>query len=191
MSEAQEEGGSTDERLDQILEELGALRREMESVRQYANEAQKRDGIERAIAEYRRLPSDAADSLRWGFLAAWGRGGSKGAQNSAHSIHTTNIEEFLESTSSDDVAAFARVFADPNTVAVCKCIFRYNGATRDQLREDCSLGDAEVDAAIAPLLEWNFVEWREDCLKTMGQGINFCMTILSMAAQGMRQKQEQ
>ncbi len=103
------------------------------------------------------------------------------------SIHTSSQEDYFDDpdASDDNVAAFAAAFADPNTIKICKYLFRGGGRSREEIKEKCDLSDEELDAAVEPLLEWYYAEWRDGKLETSGpglngQGVNYAVTLVGM-----------
>jgi hypothetical protein len=186
----------SEEKVEQILEEMLSLRRELSEIRQLLEQShstsdQAIGSLERAVEEYRRLPSDDEDAIRWGFIGAWGRGGTKGAQHASYSIQTTSIGLFLDSTPNEEIVAFAKVFTNPNTIELCKYLFRNRNkgkVEKEMLKRECNLSEEELAAAIRPLLEWRFVEWKEEQLEAISQGVNFALTLIEMAKEGIKQK---
>lgn len=183
----------SEEKIEQILGEMLSLRRELSEIRQLLEQSHSTSdqaiGLERAVEEYRRLPSDDENAIRWGFIGAWGRGGTKGAQHAAYSIQTTSIGLFLDSTPNEEIVAFAKVFTNPNTIEICKCLFRNSRKVeKEALKRGCNLNEEELAAALRPLLEWRFVEWKEEQLEAISQGVNFALTLIEMAKEGIKQK---
>lgn len=180
--------------LEQIVKDICWLREEVMTIRQLLEEStgdRAIGSLERAVEEYRRLPSDDENAIRWGFIGAWGRGGAKGAQHAAYSIQTISIDAFLDSTPSEEIAAFAKVFTNPNTIEICKYLFRIRNkgkVEKETLKRGCNLNEEELAAALKPLLEWRFVEWKEEQLETVSQGVNFALTLIEMANVGIKQK---
>ncbi len=185
---------SADAKIDRLIDEVESMRAELSALHQSveANKAVRggaEGAIERAVAEYRMLPDSSEDAFRWGFLGAWGKLGSQGAQHACMSIHTTTIDSFLSTRSEEEVARFAGVFANPDTLRICGCVFRRGGkVSRQDIADDCDLDDGAFLSAMGPLLEWRLVEWKGDWLETCGQGVNYAITLTGMAMEGYKQK---
>lgn len=182
-------GKKNDERFEQILQEISDLRAELTTVKAAVNEKATKpveDGIQSAYAEFRKIPDRSEEAMRWGFMGAWGASTSKGARNGCISVETTTIDDLLNGIDNEQVAAFASIFTNPHTIAVCKCIFLHGGsATPEQLSETCRLNWEQVDAALAPLQQWNFVHREDERWKPSGQGVNFAITLICMAHNGL------
>lgn len=185
---------SVDAKVDRLLDEVRWMRSELSAVRKSV-EVEKASGggaegaIDRAVAEYRILPDRSEDAFRWGFIGAWGEAGARGAQHACMSINTATIDWFLSARSEEEVARFAGVFTDPNTVRICRCVFRRGGkVSKQDIADDCELDEDAFLRAMRPLLEWHLVEWKGDWLEACGQGVNFAMTITGMAIEGYKQK---
>lgn len=166
---------------EKVMGEIGSLREELAAIRQLL---EREHSLDKAIQEYRCLSSSMENPIRWGFIGAWGKGGSE----LAISVHTSSQEEYFDSpdASDENVAAFAAAFTDPNTIRICKHIFRGGGRSREEIKEACNISDEELDAAVKPLLEWYFARWNDGKLKTSGpglngQGVNYVVTLVSMA----------
>jgi len=138
---------------------------------------------------YRQLPENQENGFRWGFIGAWGKSGHKGTAHAAYSINTTTVDGFLDTTDNEEVTAFVEIFTNPNTVAVCKYIFRHSeNTTAEEIQKGCRLTAKEVTDALAPLLEWHFIEQKNQQFKADGQGINFCLTLISMTKEAIKHK---
>jgi len=89
---------------------------------------------------------------------------------------------FDEPNASDEnVAKFAGAFTTPDTIKLCKYLFRNRESTsREDIRKGCGLNDEELDKAAKPLLDWNFVEWDEDILKADGHGLYYAVTLVGL-----------
>jgi hypothetical protein len=184
----------TDDRIEQLIATVDSMRRELGTFRELlerppAPEKMQTGAIERATDEFRKLPDNSEDALRWGFIGAWGKGGAQGAQHAAYSINTTSIDAFLDDTADEDASAFAAIFQNPHTIGICKHLFRCGGgATLGEIETGCDLSEEEFAEAIKPLLEWHFVEWKEKRLEANGQGVNFALTLIGMTKEGIKHK---
>ena len=131
-------------------EELGAVRQLLERL-DPGDPSSDGDPIRRVLDEYRRLPADDGQMIRWGFLGAFGRGGADGTEHAACSIHTMKQEEYFDKpdASNENAAVFADAFTNPITIRICKYLFRHfnEKATRDEIRRECNLTDQELDTA--------------------------------------------
>jgi hypothetical protein len=159
---------------EQVMSEIGSLREELATIRRLLERKHKLDKV---IEGYRYLPSDVENPIRWGFIGAWGKGGSKLEVD----VHTTTEDKFFDHpyTSDENVAAFARAFADPNAVKICKYFFRKNSSpSREEIKEGCNLSDEELDAAVKPLLELQLAEWKDGRLRRTSH--NYIVTLIAM-----------
>ena len=159
---------------DQVMGDISSLREELATIRQLLERGH---SVNQAIEEFRYLPSHLENPIRWGFLGVWGKGG----KNCELSIHTTNEEDFFNHPQASDekVAAFAATFSHPHTIRVCKYLFRHPPPSREELRASCKLSEEEMETALNPLLEGNFVEWQEGRLQRTNP--NFALTLMAMA----------
>jgi hypothetical protein len=170
-----------DEFSERVMGEIGSLREEITAIRQLM---EREHSLDKAVKEYRVLSSSVEKPIRWGFIGAWGKGGS----SCAISVHSTTEDDYFDSPDAGDegVAAFASAFADLNTIKICKHIFREGGRSREEIKKACNLSDEELDAAVKPMIEWYFAEWKDGKLETSGpglngQGVNYAVTLISMA----------
>jgi len=143
--------------------------------------------LDRAIEEYRHLPFDLEDSIRWGFIGVWRSGGRSG---NVHSIITISEDDYFDKphSSNENVAAFAAAFTNPNTIKVCKYLFRNADHSRATIMETCQLSDEELDVAVKPLLEWHFAEWKDGSLESISHGINYVVTLVGMTQVAVDEK---
>jgi len=166
---------------ERVMSEITSLREELAVIRRLL---ELEHSLDKAIQEYCHLPSGLENPIRWGFIGAWGKGGS----NRVVSVHTTSVDGYLDAPDASDehVAAFAAAFANPNTIKICKYLFRNKECSREEIKKKCNLSDEELDAAVKPLLEWCFAAWRDGKLETSGpgingHGINYAVTLVGMA----------
>ncbi len=162
---------------DQVMNEIGSLREELTAIRQLL---EREHSLDKAVQEYRCIPSN---QMRWGFIGVWGKGGS----NCSISVHTSSQEEYFDAPdgSDENAAAFAAAFTNPDTIGICKHLFRGGGRSREEIKKERKLSDEELDAAVEPLLEWYYAEWRDGRLETSGpglngQGVNYAVTLVVM-----------
>ena len=192
--QTKETSGDPDDRIEQLIATVNSMRQELGAFREILEHSPTpgkthTGAIERAAGEFRKLPEDSEDALRWGFIGAWGKGGAQGARHAAYSINTTSIDAFLDDTTDEDISAFTAVFLHPHTIRICKHLFRRGeGATREEIENGCNLNEEEFAEAVKPLLEWHFVEWKEKRLESNGQGINFALTLIGMTKEGIKHK---
>ncbi len=97
--------------------------------------------------------------------------------------HYTTEEDYFDKPHSGDevVAGFASVFSHPNTIKVCKYLFREEGRSREEMKKGCRLSDDELDAAVEPLLQWHFAEWKGGMLEAIEHGVHYAVTLVGMA----------
>jgi len=176
---------------EQVMSEINSLREELVTIRQLLERSH---SIDRAIEEYRFLPSNIEKPIRWGFIGAWGKGGSKSVVHA----HTTTEDDFFNDpdASEENVAALVAAFTNPNTIKVCRYLFRGGERSREELKKGCSLSDEELDVAVKPLLEWRFVAWKDGRLEHKGpdlngQGVNYAVTLIGMAKTAFAYKDRQ
>ena len=176
---------------EQVMSEIGSLREELVTIRQLLERGH---SIDRAIEEYRYLPSNQENPIRWGFIGAWGKGGS----NCVVHLHTTTEDEYFNDpdTSEENVAALAAAFTNPNTIKVCRYLFRNREHSREEIKKGCNLNDEELDVAVKPLLEWRFVAWKDGILERSGpdlngQGVNYAVTLIGMTKTAFAYKERQ
>jgi len=185
---------NSNDRLEQLIATVDSMRQELGSFRKLIEHspppgATHTGAIERAANEFRKLPDDSEEALRWGFIGAWGKGGAQGAQHAAYSINTTSLDAFLDDTTDEDISAFTTVFLNPHTIRICKHLFRCGGgATQQELERSCNLNAEKLAEAAKPLLDWHFVEWKGERLKANGQGVNFALTLIGMTKEGIKHK---
>ncbi len=170
-----------DEFSEKVMDEIGSLREELTAIRKLL---EREHSLNKAVQEYRALSWAVEKPIRWGFIGAWEKGGS----SCATSVHSTTEDDFFDSPDAGDegVAAFAAAFTDPNTIKICKHIFREGRRSREEIRKACNLSDEELDAAVKPMIEWYFAKWKDGKLETggpglNGQGVNYAVTLISMA----------
>jgi hypothetical protein len=165
-----EDGSELGER---VTQDITSLREELATIRQLLERGH---SIDNALAEFRYLPSDLENPIRWGFIGVWGKGGA----NMAVSVYTTTEEDLFNhpNASDENVAAFAATFAHPHTIKVCKYLFRNPDHSREGIKKGCNLSDEELDAAVKPLLEGHFAEWEEGKLKKYCH--DFVVTLIAM-----------
>ena len=183
---------------EQVMSEIGSLREELVTIRQLLERGH---SIDRAIEEYRSLPLNVKNPIRWGFLGAWGKGGS----NAVTHVHTTTMDDFFNDpdASDENVATLAAVFANPNTIKICRYLFcdretaeNTREYSQEELKKGCNLSDEELDAAVKPLLEWRFVAWKDGILERSGpdlngQGVNYAVTLIGMTKTAFAYKERQ
>ena len=161
---------------DEVVNEISSLREELVAIRQLLERGH---SIQKALDEYRFLPPDLKNPIRWGVVGVWGKGGA----NTAHSIYTTTEEQYFSepNASDENVAALAAAFTNPDTIKVCKYLFRnHENASRDDIKEKCALSDEQFDAAINPLLENHLIQWKEDKLESFSFGVIFAVTLVGL-----------
>lgn len=160
----------------QVMSEINSLREELATIRRLLERGH---SLSQAIEEYRYLPSNLEDPIRWGFIGTWGKGGS----SCTYSIMTMNQDGYFEKPHSSDevVADFAAAFTNPNTIKVCKYFFRNKERSREEIKKGCKLSDEELDAAVKLLLEWYFAEWKDGMLENVEHGVNYVVTLVGMA----------
>lgn len=159
---------------EQVMRDIGSLREELVTIRELLERGH---SLDRAIEEYRYLPSNLKNPFRWGFIGAWGKGGS----DYVVSIHTTTEEDFFDDPNASDknVAALAAALTNPNTIKICRYLFRNKEHSREEIKKGCNLSDEELDAAVKPLLEWHFVHWKDEKLK-VEHGVHYVVTLIEM-----------
>ena len=74
---------------EQVMEDISSLREELVTIRQLLERGH---SLERAIEEYRYLPSDLKNPIRWGFIGAWRKEGS----HLAYSIITVPENDYFD-----------------------------------------------------------------------------------------------
>lgn len=158
---------------EQVMSEIGSLREELAAIRRLL---ELDHSLRRVMKEYCYLPPDVENPIRWGFMGAWGKGGS----SSEMDVLTTSQDEFFDHphASDENVAAFAKAFTDPNTIKIWKYLFRGGKATREEIMKGCNLTDEELDAAVKPLLEGHFAKWMGGKLKRTSH--NYVVTLIAM-----------
>jgi hypothetical protein len=185
---------SPDAKIERLIEEVAALRTELAELRREVGanrtpNTEAEGSLQRAYAEYRKLPDRSEEAFRWGFLGAWGSSTDQGAQRACMSVNTTTIESFLSRRNEEEVAQFAAVFTNAATLRICRCVFRHGGRARKQdITGDCGLDDEALLRAMKPLLEWHLVEWNGDWLEACGQGVNYAITLTGMAIEAYKQR---
>jgi len=167
---------SDDEFGEQVMSEIGSLREDIVAIRQMLERGH---SLNKAVEEYRYLPSGLENPIRWVYIGVWGKGGSWCSVN----VITTRENDYFDKPHASDeiVAEFAAVFSHHNTIKVCKYLFRNEEHSRKEIKRGCKLSDEELDAAVEPLLGWHFVEWRDDKLESVDQGITYAITLVGMA----------
>lgn len=168
--------GTDSEFGDQVMDRIGLLSKELAAIRLLL---EREHSLDKALQEYRYLPLDLENPIRWGFMGTWGEAGS----NYAFSVHTNTQEKYFDEpdTSDENVAAFAAAFTNPNTIRICKYLFRNRENTsREEVKKGCHLSDEELDTAVKPLLEWQFVEWKDERLEGVSSGICYAVTLVGM-----------
>ena len=180
------EGMSTDEKMDRLLEQVGEIGKQLSAIQNQKTPAERAGpsgSVERAAAEFRHLPNSSEAAFRWGFLGAWGMDtGPQGAQHACTSVHTTTLDSFLSARTPEEVAAFAGIFTQPETVRLCMCVFQHGGKIdKKALTEACELDDDSFLQAIKPLLEWHLVEWKGERVESCRQGVNFAITLTGLS----------
>jgi len=158
---------------EQVMSEIGSLREELATIRQLLERGH---SVKRAVEEYRYLPSNVENPIRWGFIGVWGKGGS----NCEYDIFTTTEDKFFDHpyASDENVAAFAKAFTNPNTIKICKYLFRSGKGSREEIKEGCNLSDEKLDAAVSPLLELHLAKWKDGSLIQTSH--NYVVTLIGM-----------
>ena len=151
------------------------------------------DSVERAVKEFRRLPEDDGQMIRWGTIGAFGEVGVDGAQHMAASILTMKQEEYFNRPDANDenVAVFADAFANPHTIRICKYLFFHGSekATREEIKRECNLTNKELDAGLEAFLDWRFVEWKDEKLLMLSShGMNWVITLIGMTKAAIYQR---
>lgn len=161
---------------EQVMGEIGSLREELATIRQLLERGH---SLNQVIEEYRYLPSNLENPIRWGFIGAWRKGGL----SCGYSIITLTEDDFFDKPHASDeiVAAFAATFTNPNTIKICKYLFRNEDHSRESIMKACQLSDEELDAAVKPLLEWHLAEWKDGSLESVEHGVNYVVTLVGMA----------
>ena len=159
---------------ERVMREITTLREDLDTV---MAKSEKSPFPDQVLEGYRDLPSGMSDPFRWGFIGCWGSGGT----HLEVDIHTTSEEGFFShlDATDDKVAEFCKVFGNPHAVRISKYLFRHNGASRERVLRDCALAEAELDAALAPMIEGHFVKWDEGGLISTSH--NYVVTLMSMA----------
>ena len=181
---------------DNVMGQIGSLQRDVAEIRELLYRGH---GVNQAVEEYRYMPPDLEDPIRWGFI---GVTGGKGGSSTCVHVSTTSQDEFFDDPdcAPERVAALALAFSNPHTIAVCRHLFRGGGPTREQIMEGCGLDDAALDEAVAPLLEWRFVIWEGEQLEYRtkpgqyslnSQGINYAITLIAITKTAFAYKDRQ
>ncbi|MDE0041081.1 MAG: RNA polymerase sigma factor [Candidatus Poribacteria bacterium] len=198
--------GQTDSRIEisrkfgeQVTQDISSVREELAAIRQLlarldpSAPSSDNDSVQRAVKEFRQLPEDDEQMIRWGFIGAFGKGGIDGAANWACSIHTMKQEEYFGTpeVSDGNVASFATAFTNARSIQICKYLFFRQGnenVTREEIKRECNLSDEELDAALKAFLDWRFIAWNGEELLILGQGMNWAITLIGMTREAINQR---
>jgi hypothetical protein len=158
---------------EKVMSEIGSLREELVTIRQLLERGH---SVDRAIEEYRYLPLNLKNPIRWGFIGAWRKGGS----NIDVDVLTSSEDEFFDHpyASDENVAAFAKAFTNPHTIKVSKYLFRNRERSREEIKKGCNLNDEELDTAVTPLLELHLAKWQDGSLIKTSH--NYEVTLIGM-----------
>ena len=108
------------DRLTALQDQVDELQKQQ---RRIAKEDEMAMGQERSAAasQILRLPVGEDEPITWGILGAF-RTDSQNSKRTA--LRTTSIDNYLDQLTSEQIASFARVFSDPNTVGILKQLVR-------------------------------------------------------------------
>ena len=184
---------------EQVTQDITTVREELAAIRQLlarldpSTPPSASDSVERAVKEFRRLPEDDGQMIRWGTIGAFGEVGVDGAQHMAASILTMKQEEYFNRPDANDenVAVFADAFANPHTIRICKYLFFHGSEknTREEIKSECNLSDEELDVALEAFLDWRFVEWKdEQSLIYSSHGMNWVISLVGMTKAAIHQR---
>ena len=176
---------------ERVMRDIGSLREELVTIRQLLERGH---SLDQAIKEYCYLPSDLKNPIRFGFIGAWGKGGS----NSIVHINTNTEDNYFNDPdgSDENVAALAAAFTNPNTIKVCRYLFRNRENSREDIKKGCNLSDEELDVAVKPLLEWRFVAWKDGRLEhstsDLGEhGVYYAVMLIGFTKSAFAYKERQ
>ncbi|MDE0299224.1 MAG: RNA polymerase sigma factor [Candidatus Poribacteria bacterium] len=190
--------GQTDSRIEisrkfgeQVTQDIISVREELAVIRQLLERLDPspsppaKDTVEQAVKEFRQIPEDDGQMIRWGTIGAFGEVGADGAQHMAASILTMKQEEYFNSPDADDenVAVLADAFTNSHTIRIFKHLFFFGNEknSREDIRSECNLSDEELDAALEAFLDWGFAEWKDDqSLVYTSHGMNWVITLVGM-----------
>lgn len=190
--------GQTDSRIEisrkfgeQVTQDIISVRDELAAIRQLLTRidpspsSPASDTVEQAVKEFRQIPEDDGQMIRWGTIGAFGEVGADGAQHMAASILTMKQEEYFNSPDANDenVAVLADAFTNPHTIRIFKHLFFHGNDknTREKIKSECNLSDEELDAALEAFLDWRFAEWKDDqSLIYSSHGMNWVITLVGM-----------
>ena len=190
--------GQTDSRIEisrkfgeQVTQDIVSVREELATIRQLLARLDPsppppaKDTVEQAVKEFRQIPENGEQMIRWGTIGAFGEVGADGAQHMAASILTMKQEEYFNSPDANDenVAVLAAAFTNSHTIRIFKHLFFYGNEknTREEIKSECNLSDEELDAALEAFLDWRFAEWKDDqSLIYSSHGMNWVITLVGM-----------
>ncbi len=176
---------------EQVTQDIISVREELATIRQLlarldpSPSSPAKETVEQAVKEFRQIPEDGGQMIRWGTIGAFGEVGADGAQHMAASILTMKQEEYFNSPDANDenVAILADAFTNPHTIRIFKHLFFYGNEknTREEIKSECDLSDDELDAALEAFLDWRFAEWKDDhSLIYSSHGMNWVITLVGM-----------
>lgn len=178
---------------EQVMGEISSLREELVTIRQLLERGH---SLDQAIKEYCYLPSNLKNPIRFGFIGVWGIAG----ENNVVHVNTNSEDDYFNDPDGCDenVAALAAAFTNPDTIKVCRYLFRERKHSffREDVKKGCNLSDEELDAAVKPLLEWRFVTWKDGRLEYLGSdlgehGVHFAIMLIGFTKSAFAYKDRQ
>jgi hypothetical protein len=181
--ESQEDSTSinTHEFRRQVREEIGSLREKVDLILEALNvKKELKPDPEVIMKEMHQHSPDGEDFIRCAIIALIG---GEEYSRSAYTILTTRVDNIFDNpnTTPEKVATFLSQLADPHRIDVCRRTFQ-GYRSRSELKAVCNLTDDELDSALQPLLEWEFLRWEDEedepRLHDEGPGIRFIIPLI-------------
>ena len=183
--ESQEDSTFIYEFRSQVREDIDSLREKVDLILDALNVKKERSPDPEVIMDEMHNHPDGEDFIRCAIIALIG---GEEYSRSAYTIITTRVDNIFDNPNAtpEKVATFLSQLADPHRIDVCRRAFQ-GYRTRSQLKAVCNLTDEELDNALQPLLEWEFLRWEQEedepRLHEGGPGIRFIIPLIFLTAE--------
>lgn len=112
-----------------------------------------------------RLPVGEDEPISWGIVGAFRKGKGTGISRRI-SIYTTDLENYLQKVTNDEIATFASLFTNPMTIAILKAVVRDDKPTIEDVASRCNTTVDKIEEALPDMIEKRLIMRDGDQLRT-------------------------
>lgn len=130
-----------------------------------------------------RLPVGENEPISWGIIGAFRKGKGTGISRRI-SIYTTDLDNYLQRVTNDEIAAFASHFTNPMTIAILKAVVRDDKPTIEEVASRCNTTVDKIEEALPDMIEKRLITRENDKLhaKDCADPITGLLTLMNLTA---------